>query len=153
MATTWHDEYIQHCDFQQQQKKISAQFVVWIITLKICWCDDSNYGWYFMCGMLTVWISQTKKWRKRQALITEKLREQDRSSEPFWLYDQHSGPESQRSVGKAEMCVLGGTDTVLSPPASKRMSLLLPQLKHQCLYDEICQPQRETKGKWLMWAI
>lgn len=83
-------------------KKLSAQFVVWIITLKICWCDDSNYGWYFMCGMLTVWISQTKMWRKRQALITEKLRDRDGSSEPFWLHDWHSGPESQRSVGRAE---------------------------------------------------
>lgn len=29
---------------------------------------------------------------------------------------------------KAEMCALGGTDTILSPPANKRMSLLLPQL-------------------------
>lgn len=41
-------------------KKIPAQFVVWIITLKICWCDDSNYGWYFMCGMLAVWINETE---------------------------------------------------------------------------------------------
>lgn len=31
-------------------KEFSAQFVVWIITWKICWCDDSNYGWYFLCG-------------------------------------------------------------------------------------------------------
>lgn len=52
-------------------KNISAQFVVWIITLKICRCDDSNYGWYFTCGLVTVWIHQTKDLdKRRQILIT-----------------------------------------------------------------------------------
>lgn len=52
-------------------KNISAQIVVWIITLKICRCDDSNYGWYFTCGLLRVWIHQTKDLdKRRQILIT-----------------------------------------------------------------------------------
>ncbi len=101
-------------------KNIPAQFVVWIITLKICWCDDSNYGWYFMCGILTIWINQTKdldKLWQRQIPITEKLRQQDKSIQTFLLQDQDRRPESHCSRGESWRLryVLSGALTHFSP--------------------------------------
>lgn len=101
-------------------KNIPAQFVVWIITLKICWCDDSNYGWYFICAMLTVWINQTKDWTsygRGRSPSQKKLRQQDRSIETFLLQDQDRRPESHCSLGESWRLryALSGALTHFSP--------------------------------------
>lgn len=122
---------------------IPTQFVALTITLKICRCDDSNYGWYFMCGMLTVWINQTKmldELRQRQVLITEKLRLHDRSIETFLLQDQDRRPESGHALWRTHSLLLQLKCVWILHIETKSIGPLLAFLQlFQLVGDQKCQ--------------